>query len=393
MSRFVYDPFSPEFQERAPAVYRTLRDQHPVYHNADRGFWSLSRFEDVWDAVHDTESYSTEGMEESESLLPMINFLDPPRHHQLRALVSRAFTPARVERLEPSIRRIACELLEAFRDAGRCDLMREFASQLPSLVMSDLIGVPDERRAEFLALTEGLVETDPELSIEEHIREISQRIYAEFELLLADRRVQREGDLMSALLDAEIDGERLTREEILGFCFQLIVAGNDTTTNLIGNGAVLLARHPEQRALLAADPSRIPSAVEEMLRFEPPAQALPRRTVREVALHGQVIPAGVRLLLVWAAANRDEREFEHPERFDITRQIKRHLSFGHGIHYCLGANLARLEARVAFEELLARHPEYALEQQPRWVTSRWARAHAAIPIRLANGPSSDPPVH
>ena len=385
MDPFVYDPFSAAFQDQAPAIYRTLRDQHPVYHNAERKFWSLSRFEDVWNAVHDTESYSTEGMEESVSLLPMINFLDPPRHHQLRALVSRAFTPARVERLEPSIRRITRELLAAFRDAGRCDLMREFASQLPSQVMSDLIGVPDERRADFLALTEGLVETDPELSITEHIGEISRRVYAEFELLLADRKAQREGDLMSALLDAEIDGERLTHEEILGFCFQLIVAGNDTTTNLIGNGAVLLARHPEQRALLAAEPSRIPNAVEEMLRFEAPAQALPRRTVREVALHGKVIPAGVRLLLVWAAANRDEREFELPERFDVRREIKRHLSFGHGIHYCLGANLARLEARVAFEVLLARHPDYELEQEPVWVTSRWARAHASIPIRFAAG--------
>lgn len=382
MSDFLYDPFSPDFQHDAPAVYRTLRDQHPVYHNAERGFWSLSRFEDVWDAVHDNRSYSTEGMEESDSLLPMINFLDPPRHHALRALVSRAFTPARVERLEPRIRQIACELLAPFRDAGRGDLMGEFASQLPSRVMSDLIGVPAERRAEFLRLTEGLVETDPELSITEHIGKISERIYAEFELLLVDRQARREDDLISALLDAEIDGEHLTREEILGFCFQLIVAGNDTTTNLIGNGAVLLARHPEQRALLAADPSRIPNAVEEMLRFEPPAQALPRRTVREVALHGRVIPIGVRLLLVWAAANRDEREFDDPERFDVTRDIKRHLSFGHGIHYCLGANLARLEARVAFEELLARMPEYALEEMPPWVTSRWARAHARIPIRF-----------
>ena len=190
MSRFVYDPFSPEFQDRAPAIYRTLRDEHPVYHNAERGFWSLSRFEDVWNAVHDTESYSTEGMEESVSLLPMINFLDPPRHHQLRALVSRAFTPARVERLEPSIRRIALELLAGFSDSGPCDLMREFAAQLPSLVMAGLIGVPAERCAHFLALTEGLVETDPELSIADHIRDTSERIYAEFELLL-------EGELLA----------------------------------------------------------------------------------------------------------------------------------------------------------------------------------------------------
>jgi len=384
MPSFVYAPFSPEFQDHAPAVYRTLRDQHPVYHNAERGFWALSRFEDVWNAVHDDRSYSTEGMEESDSLLPMINFLDPPRHHALRALVSRAFTPARVEHLEPRIRQISRELLAAFRDAGRCDLMAEFASQLPSRVMSDLIGIPPERRAVFLSLTEGLVATDPSLSITDHIRKISERIYTEFDGLLSDRQAQREDDLMSALLDAEIDGERLCREEILGFCFQLVVAGNDTTTNLIGNGAALLARHPEQRALLVADPSRIPNAIEEMLRFEPPAQALPRRTTGEVTLHGRIIPSGVRLLLVWAAANRDEREFDDPEQFDVTRSIRRHLSFGHGIHYCLGASLARLEARVAFEELLTNLPEYTLDESPRWVTSRWARAYARIPIRFAS---------
>ena len=384
MPNFVYDPFSAEFQDQAPGIYRTLRDEHPVYQNAERGFWALSRFEDVWSAAHDNESYSTEGMAESDSLLPMINFLDPPRHHPLRALVSRAFTPARVERLEPRIRQLARELLDTCHDAGRCDLLRQFASQLPSLVMSELIGIPAERRAEFLRLTEGLVETDPELGVAEHIRDIPQRIYAEFELLLAARRGRRDSDLMSALLDAEIDGERLTHDEILGFCFQLVVAGNDTTTNLIGNGAVLLARHPDQRALLAADPSRIPRAIEEMLRFEPPAQALPRRTIRQVTLHGRVIPVGVRLLLVWAAANRDEREFDAPDRFDVTREIKRHLTFGHGVHYCLGASLARLEARVAFEELLARLPEYALEEEPRWVTSRWARAHTSIPIRFAS---------
>jgi cytochrome P450 len=198
--------------------------------------------------------------------------------------------------------------------------------------------------------------------------------------LLDERRHERRDDLMSALLDAEIDGEGLTQEELLGFCFVLIVAGNDTTTNLIANGAVMLAHHPEQRRMLVADPSLIPNAVEEMLRFESPAQVLPRRTTEEVEIHGVTIPAEQEIQLVWAAANRDDREFLDADRFDVNREIRRHLALGTGLHFCLGSKLARLEARVGFEELLAHIPEYKLESEPRWVQSIWARAYADVPI-------------
>jgi cytochrome P450 len=390
---FVYDPFAPDFPARAHAVYRVLRDEHPVYHNAQRDFWALSRFDDVWAATLDNEAFSVEGVEEAQSLLPMLNYLDPPRHDALRALVSRAFTARRVARMEPDVRAIARELLDDFAARGSCELLRDYATPLPGRVIAALIGVPEERRPEFLRWTHSMVETDPARSITETIREPSARIYAEFERLLAERRARRRDDLMSALLDAEIDGERLSDPEILGFCYQLIVAGNDTTTNLIGNGAVLLAEHPEQRARLVAEPRLIPGAIEEMLRFESPAQALPRRARPRPAgpwarggaleLHGRRIPAGARVLLVWAAANRDEREFESPERFDALRKLPRHLAFGHGVHFCLGASLARLEARVAFEELLARIPDYRVAGVPGWITSRWARAHDAIELEFA----------
>jgi hypothetical protein len=206
-------------------------------------------------------------------------------------------------------------------------------------------------------------------------------IYREFAELLAERRAERQGDLMSALLDAEVDGERLSQPELLGFCFVLIVAGNDTTANLIANGIALLAEHPGERRLLVADPARIPDAVEEMLRFEAPAQQLPRRTTRDALRHGVLIPARSEVLLLWGAANRDERQFPDADRFDVQRR-PRHLAFGHGTHFCLGANLARLEARIAFEELLARFPDYALAGEVPWQRSFWARAHAALPVRL-----------
>ena len=378
--QFEYDPFKSDFQEQSHQIYRTLRDAHPAYHNEERGFWAISRFADVWAATLDLDALTTEGMEEAKALKPMLNFLDPPRHDQLRALVSRAFTFRRVQEMEPKIRRIARELIEEFASRGECELLEDYAIPLPGRIIAEMIGVPSDRREEFLDYTRAIALGDQSKSLTASIRDPAERIYTEFGLLIEERLERRQDDLMSALIDAEIDGDRLTKDEIEGFCFQLIIAGNDTTTTLIGNGAVLLEQHPDQLALLAREPDRIPNAVEEMLRFEPPAQALPRRARRDFELHGQTIPEDARVLLVWAAANLDEREFEDPERFDVERKIKRHLALGHGTHFCLGASLARLEARVAFEELLARIPEYAVTRQPEWITSRWLRGHEEIRI-------------
>jgi cytochrome P450 len=389
---FVYDPGRPDFQDRAHAIYRELRDLHPVYSNARAagapgppgvgGFWALSRFEDVRAAASDPATFSSEGTDTAQGLLPMIQALDPPRHDGLRQLVSKAFTPRRMADMEPRIRAIARELIDGFAGAGEADLLAQFARHLPSRVIGEMLGVPAERREQFLAWTESMVEARPATTPAERNRHPALRIYQEFARLLQERRSERRDDLMSALLDAELDGRRLDQDELLGFCFVLIVAGNDTTTNLIAPGAVLLAGHPDQRRLLVEDPGRIPGAVEEMLRFESPAQALPRVTRRPVTLHGREIPEGALVRLVWAAANHDEREFPDADRFDVTRSIPRHLAFGQGVHFCLGANLARLEARVAFEELLARLPDYALRERPRWLTSIWARAHTAVRVRF-----------
>jgi hypothetical protein len=277
---FTYDPYTAAFQARAHEIYRELRDQHPVYHNPERGIWAISRFEDVWQATLDLDVLTTEGIEEATLLLPMLNFLDPPRHDRLRALVSRAFTHRRVQEMEPRIRALARELLDEIDPREDCDLLAGFAEPLPGRVIAEMIGVPPERRATFLSHTRAMLNTDPTKSISETIRDPSERIYAEFGQLLEERRRERRDDLMSALVDAEIDGEQLGDDEILGFCYQLIVAGNDTTTALIGNGVVLLAQHADQRAQLAKEPSTIPNAVEEVLRYEAPAQALPRRSLK-----------------------------------------------------------------------------------------------------------------
>ena len=377
-----WDWARPDFQERLHGIYRELRDRQPLA-KSPAGFWAISRFADVYEIASDPQTYSSERTVISPpGLVPTIQSLDPPRHDRLRALVSLAFTPSRVRGMEPRVRAIARALLEPLLEAGRGDLLAQYARHIPSRVIGEMIGIPAERIPDFLHWTEAMVELPQGMTQSEAIKNPAESIYAEFARLLDERRRVRRDDLMSALIDARLDGTALTQEELLGFCFVLVVAGNDTTTNLIANGAVLLADHPDQRAVLAQDPSLLDGAIEEMLRFESPAQALPRRLVRDVELHGQTLRAGEQLFLLWGSANRDEREFEQADRFDVRRRIKRHLAFGQGIHFCLGKSLARLEARVAFEELLARAPDYELAGPAPWLPSMWARAHARVPIAL-----------
>jgi len=380
MADVLYDPSSVDFQRDLYAIYRRLRDEQPVYQNPESGGWALSRYEDVRWAAGVPGLLSSEGTGMSADLLPQIQALDPPRHDRLRTLVSRAFTPRRVTAMEARVRGIARELIDAFAGRGKCDLVAEYARHVPSRVIGEMIGIPDDRREAFLHWTESMVEFTAEDALDAASLEAPKHIYEEFARLLEERRSEPRDDLMSALLAAEVEGEQLSQEELLGFCFVLVVAGNDTTTNLISSGAALLARYPELRRQLLEDPARIPAAVEEMVRYETPAQALPRIATREIRRHGVTIPAGAEVRIIWGSANHDEREFPRPEVFDIARNPRRHLGFGQGIHFCLGANLARLEARVAFEELLARIPDYQLEGEPGWLTSIWARAHSEVRI-------------
>jgi len=375
----LYDPHSPQLQANLYDVYRRLRDDHPIYHNEQRRIWIVTRHEDVSTVLLDPETFSSAGVAESKLLMPMIVFMDDPRHKLRRKLLANVFTPARVADLEDGVRASVRELLDAAAEAGRCDFMRKVACQLPSIVICQLIGIPEERRETFIECTEKMIETGPNAH---PIAEPAGKIYSEFEVLLGERRKERRDDLMSALLDAEVDGEGLNDDELLGFCFNLIIGGTDTTMNLLGNGTRLLWSHPDQRRMLADNLELIPAAIEEMLRIESPTQTLPRRPVRDVEMHGTTVPAESRLLVCFGAANHDERVFEDPDTFDFTKERERHLAFGLGAHHCLGAALARLEGRVAFEELLDRYPTYRIDGESQWITSRWARSHRELNIQL-----------
>ena len=375
----LYDPHAPTLQASLYETYRKMRDDFPIYHDARRDHYVATRYNDVTAILQDQATYANSGVDESKLLMPMIVYMDGPRHKAMRTLISRVFTPNRVAALEPFVRESTQRLLDESAAEPRCNFMRTFASQLPSIVICDLIGIPEDRRQGFVECTEAMIETGPN---SHPIAEPAGKIYAEFETLLAERNEEPQDDLMSALLDAEVDGKRLTHDELLGFCFNLIIGGTDTTMNLIGNGTVLLDKHPEQRAALAGDPTLIPNAVEEVLRIESPTQTLPRRPTLDVELHGVKIPAESRLLVSYGAANHDERVFDEPDTFDILKERNRHLAFGLGTHHCLGAALARMEGRIAFEELLARHPNYIVHDDSGWVTSRWARSHHSIDIQL-----------
>jgi cytochrome P450 len=279
----IYQPHTPQLQRSLYEIYREMRDQQPIYRDPRHVFYVATRYDDVASILQDAETYSNAGVEESKLLMPMIVYMDGERHKSLRMLLSRVFTPKRVADLEPKIRASTQRLLDESAKQPRCDFMRSFASQLPSIVICDLIGIPDARRQAFLSYTEAMIETGPE---SHPIEEPAAKIYAEFESLLAERGREPRDDLMSALLAADVDGHGLSHRELLGFCFNLIIGGTDTTMNLIGNGTVALAREPEQRRALRDEPAKIPDAIEEMLRFESPTQTLPRRPTRDVELHG-----------------------------------------------------------------------------------------------------------
>jgi len=371
-----FNPLSADFFADPYPTYRRLRGEAPVYFSERYGFYALSRYADVLRASRDWQTFSSaHGLRLDQLQDPgfrqpgSIIFLDPPEHDRLRALVSRAFTPRGAARWEPIVRRAARRFLDPLRGERRVDLLEEFAAPFPCEVISTILGIPEEERQRFRHQTDLVLhrerdDPNPTPAGVEAARQRHEMLLG----LVAGKRARPADDMISRLLQAEIEGDdgasvRLSDEEAAVFAGLLASAGSETVTKLIGNGIVLFDLHPAQWQLVLDDPGTVPAAVEEVVRYWAPTQYQGRFSLSPSEWEGGTIPAGVPVFLVTGSANRDEREYPDADRFDITRDRSRSvaLGFGHGIHVCIGAHLARLESRVAFEELRARYPRYRVD--------------------------------
>jgi cytochrome P450 len=397
--RLTYSPFDPAVIADPYPVYRALRESAPAYWSATADCWVLSRYDDIDAALHDPTTYSSAsgifptppGVDMTELFLPMLIMTDPPRHSQLRRIVSRAFTPRRIAALEPHIHTLVDDLLDRTPDADTWDFVAELAGPLPAIVIADMLGVPREDRDRFRTWSTTLIQSNPTRGEFGPGLDAAAALYDYFASFLAERRTHPQDDLMTALVHAEVDGRHLSEEELLGFCLLLLIAGHETTTNLLSNSAVVLAHHPDSRRKLVDDPAGIPAAVEELLRYDSPVQGLARTLTRPVDLHGQHLNKGDTVLLLFGSANRDDHAFPDADRFDIHRAPERQVAFGHGIHFCLGASLARLEACLALQALLARHRDWDVDLDAAVrLRSGPIRGYASLPLRPGKRTSSTP---
>ncbi len=368
-----FDPFSPTFFDDPYDTYRALRDEAPVYHNARYGFWALSRFDDVAAAHQDWRTFSSgHGVTlhdlRRDDFQPFgsIIYLDPPAHERMRNLVSKAFTPRAIAALEPMIKHVVREHLDRLDRHARFDAVADFAALFPVEVISAMLGVPAGERQAVRLRTDAMLHreaNDAGPTPEGMKAGLEQTRF--FMQLAAQKRENPADDMISRLCEAELPSEdgpqRLTDLEIASFVALLGAAGSETVTKLVGNGVVLFDRWPDQWADVVREPSHLPNAVEEILRYWAPSQYQGRFTTAPATFHGTTIPARVPVLLLTGAASRDERAFPDPDRFDVRRERNLALGFGYGVHSCLGAALARMESRIAFDELRIRHPRFRVD--------------------------------
>ncbi|HEV8457259.1 MAG TPA: cytochrome P450 [Methylomirabilota bacterium] len=395
-SEVLFDPFLPEFNADPYPFYHRLREADPV-HQSPLGFWVLTRYDDCVMVLRDPRfgRAGFEGLLESvygntveQGRLPTsMLFRDPPDHTRLRGLVSRAFTPRVVEGLRPRIQQIVDGLLDRVQGAGRMEVISDLAYPLPVTVISEMLGVPEEDRERIKQWSADIARsldaiglpTDPE--IVDRGRTGRRAIGDYFRSLLPDRKKRPRGDLLSLLIEAEEQGDKLSEGELLATCVLLYIAGHETTVNLIGNGLLALLRHPKELERLRDAPALVQSAVEELLRYDGPVQRTARITNADVELGEHKIPKGSMVVPVIGAANRDPAHFPDPDRLDVSRPDNRHIAFGFGIHFCLGAPLARLEGQITLGTLLHRLPQLALStERPEWRESQVLRGLKALPV-------------
>ena len=390
-----WDPFEASYKADPHPIWRRLRDEAPLYRNEQYDFWALSRFADVMAASLDPRTFSSahgtvlELMGEGEIGTTQMIFKDQPEHTVYRRLVSRAFTVRRVAELEPQIRALCGDLLEAQRGKGGFDFVADFGALVPANVIAMLLGVPEADRPQVRETIDTIFHLEPGVGM---INDVSITAMATLHGYIRDQLVERQtsprDDMLSDLLAAEVaepDGtrRRLTLDESTDFGILLVAAGTETVARLLGWAGVTLAAHPDQRAELAADTALIPQAIEELLRYEAPSPVNGRWTTAPVELHGTEIPAGSRVLMLTGSAGRDERAFPDADHFDIHRTFDHHVTFGYGIHFCLGAALARLEGRVALEETLARYPEWDVDHDhSEFLFTSTVRGYSRLPVTV-----------
>jgi cytochrome P450 len=366
----LFDPYDREQQIEPFALYRHLRDHEPLQRNDERGFWVLSRYEDVLAAFLDPATYSSaRGSfpdDDPDRLGHTLGTSDPPRHDRLRKLASAAFSPRRVAEMEPVIRKHASALLEPVMEGDSLEVPTGFAVPLTSGVIASILGVPESD----VPMLQGwshqsfrIDSTGADGTPEQQAALQSLLGYLADAAALRRRNPEAYDDLMADFIRAEVDGDKLDDDEVSWLTQSIFIAGHETTTSSISNGVASLAANPDERRKLREDPGLIPDAFEEMLRLDSPAQGFHRSLTRPVELHGKRMEAGESVIILPGSANRDERVFPDPDRLDVERRPRQHLAFGQGIHYCLGAPLSRLENRIVFEMLIDAFPDWTIDER------------------------------
>jgi cytochrome P450 len=383
--------FSEELRRNPFAAYAKARAASPVLPVPQMDLWMIFDYDGVKRAMTDYDAFSSSMAKANRPNPPWLVLFDPPRHAKLRALIMRAFSPRIVANLEPRIQQLAHELLDDAIARGEMDAVADFAAPLPVMVIAQMLGIPGADWPRFRRWSDVII-TNSSLAVtggEQWRNTAAEAASVGAEMAAAlrewteERRAGSNDDLLSALIHAEVDGERLAAEEIFGFLQLLLVAGTETTANLLGNALVSFIEHPKQLARLRQSPDLLPAAIEEVLRYRSPVQWMVRATRRDVEMSGQTIPAGKLVLVVIGSANRDPKQFADPDRFDIARDPNPHLAFGHGIHFCIGAALARLESRIAFSAFLERIASFEPDAGA-WPQCPALHLHgpAQLPLRL-----------